>query len=88
MRVSDDQVERSLAALREADVAAAGVPGGAVGEAPRGLPNDLLDALLAVPRVRAEAVARVRSKLSSGPAPTADDVARKLVGRLVCDRLR
>ena len=99
MRVSDDQVIRSLAAL-EAETAGAGeehVPKDEHDHDHRGHEHDHEDevvqpavaaALRGAPKVRASEVARVRARLEDGQSPTADDVATKLIGRLVCDRLR
>ena len=89
-------MRRSLASLRSAFEAEqdagqpdAGQPadtGGGADE--RGVvPVDVLDRLLATPLVRPDAVARGRTRLASGEL-SADDLAGKVIGRLVCDRLR
>ena len=54
----------------------------------RDVPSGLVDELASAPAVRPERVAEVLHRLEDGLEPSADDVAGKLVGRLICDRLR
>jgi hypothetical protein len=89
MQPTDTQVQRSLAALRE--------PG-----APHDsdllvaddeltveqLPSGLVERIKSTPSVRADRLAEARERLETGEVPTADDLANRMVGRLVCDRLR
>jgi len=51
------------------------------------LPLGLL-ADLDTPSVRPELLARARSRLAEGTSPSDDELAERIVGRLVCDRLR
>jgi hypothetical protein len=87
MQPSDAQVERSITALQTA--AASGrttlirPPVHATD-----LPAGLADRLSSAPVIRLDRVAAARARLAQGATPTAEDVAGKLVGRLVCDRLR
>jgi hypothetical protein len=83
MQPSELQVERSIAALRRDPKAVAGFPA-----ALADLPFDLVEHIGARPAVRQDRVDAVRARLAEGAEPTAADVATKLVGRLVCDRLR
>ncbi len=85
MRLSDAQIRTTLRELRdhEPDARRRTVP----------LSIELLSAevlahLAELPTVRADRVAAGRARLVDGHAPSSDDLARKLVGRLVCDRLR
>jgi len=95
MRPSDEQVRRSLAALRRAEEAerraaaeqAEREGGDQPAREPTVLPPDVLERLLATPIIRPDAVERGRSRLASGDLE-ADDLAGKVIGRLVCDRLR
>jgi hypothetical protein len=91
MQPTDLQVERSLQALQAsptvdqrlfAEAGARETP--VVDEVPPGL----LDRLLQAPPVRLDRLAEARSRLANGTQPSDDDLARRLVGRLVCDRLR
>ncbi|MBI2704234.1 MAG: hypothetical protein HYX32_02925 [Actinobacteria bacterium] len=90
MQPTDTQVQRSLAALRD-------------DEAPHDrfdlheadqeltteqLPSGLVEQLERTPAVRPERLAEARLRLATGEVPTADDLASRMVGRLVCDRLR
>lgn len=52
------------------------------------VPVGLVDLLVEVPAVRLERVADARMRLVAGEQPTDDDLAGRMVGRLVCDRLR
>ncbi len=80
---SDLQVERSIAALlRGAQELGTRHP------AAVDIPAAVSRRLASVPPVRPDRVAAARARLAGGDAPTADEVAGKLVGRLVCDRLR
>jgi hypothetical protein len=87
------QVERSLAALRLAAPAGSAVPAGALvadrhGAGADDLPDGLLERLERAPRVRPERLEEARERMAAGDEPSADDLADRMVGRLVCDRLR
>jgi hypothetical protein len=81
------QVQRSLAALR----AAAKPTGAGMGDdgvwSP-GLPAGLIELLSTVPAIRLDRMLDARRHLEGGAPPSDEDVADRLVGRLVCDRLR
>jgi hypothetical protein len=83
MQPTQTQVERSLEALRtpvDATMASANPS--------PDIPDSLLDALRGAPAVRADRLEQARQRLAAGEQPSADDLARRMVGRLVCDRLR
>ena len=52
------------------------------------VPPELFERLEGGPQVRRDRVDAAKARLEDGDEPSADDVATKLVGRLVCDRLR
>jgi len=86
MQPTEMQVACSLAALRgpnEVSSAAAGEP-----PSPATIPLGLLEDLGASSLVRPERLAEVVARLASGDQPSDDDLASRMVGRLVCDRLR
>jgi hypothetical protein len=83
MQPTQIQVERSLEALRS-PVDAAMTP---VHPSPDVLAA-LLDAVRGTPAVRLDRLEQARRRLAAGEQPSADDLARRMVGRLVCDRLR
>lgn len=84
MQPTEQQVERSLAALRSS-------PSGEAPSAPTiyvDVPEGVVDLLLATPPLRLERMAEALRRLVAGQQPSDDDLARRVVGRLVCDRLR
>ena len=84
MQPRESQVQASIDAL------SAGA-GRCSGAAPRDLaavPVGLLDTLHRAPAVREDRVAAARERLASGAIPTDEDLAGRMVGRIVCDRLR
>ena len=83
MRVDERQVERCLAALR-----AAKADRHPDRPRPRLVPAGLLDRLRAVPDIRDDAVRRAGARLAAGKQPSSVVLARHVVGRLVCERLR
>lgn len=90
MQPTSTQVERSLAALREES------PGDPFARDVIAedelytdqLPTGLVERIESAPAVRVDRLAQARLRLETGEAPTADDLANRMVGRLVCDRLR
>lgn len=52
------------------------------------VPDGLLEQLEATPPVRPDRLAEARARLAVGDQPDADTLAKRMVGRLVCDRLR
>jgi hypothetical protein len=89
MQPTNEQVERSLAALRSEspvtdraprrELAHAGAPS---------VPGEVEHVLRSVPAVRSDRVERARERLESGDQPTAQELADRILGRFVCDRLR
>ncbi len=57
-------------------------------EAIADIPAGLVERLAGARQVRVDRIDEARLRLRAGDEPTADDVADRLVGRLVCDRLR
>jgi hypothetical protein len=85
MQVTELQVQRSLQALTDHasdDTDPMAEPGS--GQVPKGLVERLAEA----PAVRDDRLAEARERLETGDRPSADDLAGRMVGRLVCDRLR
>jgi hypothetical protein len=95
MQPTESQVQRSLAALR----AATACPDGPddrreratgtreVDHAPE-VPDEVLERLRAEPAVRPDRLAAARRRLAVGDVPSDEALAERMVGRLVCDRLR
>ena len=94
MQPTEQQVERSLAALlRGAETAPAEprIDEGLLGAAPMvavEVPVGLAEALDGAPDVRADRLAAARRRLAQGEAPSDEELAGRMVGRIVCDRLR
>ncbi len=91
MQPTNRQVERSLAALLADDPT--GTPAGRDGEArsgpeERAVPDGVLEAIHALPAVRSDRLDEARSLVAAGSYPDAEVLAQKMVGRIVCDRLR
>ena len=93
MQPTDVQVERTLAALQDAPTEAratrtgGGIDRDALDGVLDGLPDGLLDGLSAGPSLRPDRLEEARDRLATGVAPTDDELANRIVGRLVCDRL-
>lgn len=92
MQPTDVQVERTLAALQDAPAEVrtgrtAGIDRGALDHVLDDLPDGLLDGLEAGPSLRPDRLEEARGRLATGVAPTDDELASRIVGRLVCDRL-
>ena len=88
MQPTNTQVERSLAALRHG-APADGEPIAREQEMRTAdLPEGLVERIQDTPGVRLDRLAEARERMASGDEPTADDLADRMVGRLVCDRLR
>ncbi len=89
MQPTDVQVQRSLAALRgeipEEDLADLVLDDELRTDQ---LPRGLVERIQSSPSVRADRLAEARLRLETGEVPTADALANRMVGRLVCDRLR
>jgi hypothetical protein len=87
MQPTELQVQRSLQALRQdcEQVPEAGLDRGDPCE---GLPDGLVEQLRGASAVRDDRLALARERLERGDQPSAEDLAQRMVGRLVCDRLR
>jgi hypothetical protein len=96
MQVTELQVQRSLLALT-----ADGHPRTPIGpadtDAPHELvtptsvwtvPDGLVERLAGAPAMRGDRLAEARLRLETGDQPSAEALAQRMVGRLVCDRLR
>jgi hypothetical protein len=90
MQPTNLQVERTLHALRggAAATGAPGIPRDTLEIVLRELPAGLLAELGGTPPVRAERLAEARDRMAHGDEPSCDELADRIVGRLVCDRLR
>jgi hypothetical protein len=51
-------------------------------------PEGLVAQLMGSPAIRDDRLALARQRLEDGEQPSAEDLAQRMVGRLVCDRLR
>ena len=87
MQPTDVQVARTLAALQhpspERERSAGITRDDMLDDLPEGLLQDLEDA----PSVRTDRLEEARDRLETGLAPSSDELANRIVGRLVCDRL-
>jgi hypothetical protein len=84
MQVTEAQVQRSIHALTNDD-GHHEPPGDArAGDVPAGL----LEQLAQAAPLRDDRVAEVRRRMERGDQPSAEALAQRMVGRLVCDRLR
>jgi hypothetical protein len=94
MQLTKDQVHQTLVALtvdRAADPAGAtraGAPQSAVSAALSALPAGLLADLERAIDVRVDRLDAARARLLHVDDLSADELADRIVGRLVCDRLR
>jgi len=84
MQVTEAQVQRSIEALT-ADAGPCRSPGDArAGDVPAGL----VERLTQSSAIRDDRLVEVRRRLARGDQPSAEALAQRMVGRLVCDRLR
>ena len=83
MQVTELQVQRSLEALNGDDPRPLASP-----RDPSGLPAGLLESLMGAPAIRRDRVEEARHHLETDASPSAEALAQRMVGRLVCDRLR
>ena len=86
MLLSDQEVGQSLRALRSRT--APGVAGHPGGRHLYRVPAQVGDVIRRQPTVRPDFVDAARSRLEDGWCPSDADLAKVVVGRLVCDRLR
>jgi|GEM_PF-2560704 len=93
MQPTDVQVERTLAALQHPSPEtgeprrASGRGRGALDHALHDLPEGLLQDIEDAPSLRTDRLTEARDRLEAGRSPTSDELANRIVGRLVCDRL-
>ena len=85
MQVTELQVQRSLRALAESPAETATSTTAVDAD---DLPEGLVERLAGAPVVRDDRLAEACERLETGDQPSADDLADRMVGRLVCDRLR
>jgi hypothetical protein len=97
MQVTDTQVQRSLEALISEhsppgppDELVGAIPrsGGAADGALSSVPEGLVEQLTESSPVRDDRLQDARRRLASGETPSDQALADRMVGRLVCDRLR
>jgi hypothetical protein len=84
MQVTELQVQRSLQALSGTAVDEPAAPE----DDPVACPAGLVERLMGSPAIRDDRLAEARQRLEAGEQPSAEDLAQRMVGRLVCDRLR
>ena len=89
MQVTELQVQRSLEALTDHGGRRRAPTDAADDSTPPDLPDGLVERLTERARsIRDDRVEEARRRLETGQAPTAEALAQRMVGRLVCDRLR
>ncbi len=97
MQVTELQVQRSLRALTgdeatagetSADQPESAQPAPGAGRSDEACPDGLVEALVGASSIRDDRLAEVRRRLETGVQPSPEDLAQRMVGRLVCDRLR
>jgi len=94
MQPTDVQVERSLdylrttAEIRQNELAAVLDAGRGAELTVADLPPGLVERIEQAPDVRHDRLAEARTRFAAGEQPDADTLAARMVGRLVCDRLR
>ena len=86
MQVTEAQVQCSLAALEADEID--GTPAEAHHAHDQILPVGLIQQLTESSPIRIERLEEVRRRMETGEQPSAEDLAQRMVGRLVCDRLR
>ena len=95
MQPTEQQVQRSLEAL----LMHGALDGTANGDGPRDglhpelcrlddVPTEVFARMRAVPALRSDRLEQARRRLECGDGPTAEDLAARMIGRLLCDRLR
>ncbi len=97
MQPTEQQVQRSLAALLLTGAPQSAVDGcnedqtnGLHTELCRldDVPTEVFARMREAPALRPERLEQARRRLECGDTPTAEDLAERMIGRLVCDRLR
>lgn len=87
MQPTEIQVQRCLQVLEAQPESAVYRPEGWVSR-DTSVPPGLIELLTDTPALRLQAVADARMRIAGGEQPSADDLAGRMVGRLVCDRIR
>lgn len=89
MQPTDVQVQRTLAALQDAphDEPHPAITREQIDGMLGDLPAGLLLGLETGPAVRTDRLEEARGRLETGVVPTDAELASRIVGRLVCDRL-
>lgn len=94
MQPTNVQVERTLAAL-EVDTDASGVrplrnvmTRDTLEILLEDLPDGLMASLHSPTAVREDRLAEAKNRMVHGDSPSSDELANRIVGRMVCDRLR
>jgi len=89
MQVTEAQVQRSLEALKADDIDEdAPVSPARFDAQSTELPVGLVAQLTESSPIRSDRLEEVRRRLETGDQPSDEDLAQRMVGRLVCDRLR
>ena len=83
MQLTEHEVGQSLRALRTRMA-----PVRPAGRHLHGVPDHVGDVIRRQPAIRPGVVDAARARLADAGCPSDDDLARFVVGRLVCDRLR
>ena len=86
MQPTDVQIQASIEALRSS-AGRRRIEGSRLRDLST-VPVGLLASLGATPAVREDRVAAARLRLAEGAIPSDQDLAGRMVGRIVCDRLR
>jgi hypothetical protein len=91
MRLTEQQVRRTLRALRTQELGEFDVSDRdelRVECANDSVLADVVLRLASAPLLRPDHLARARERLATGAVLPADELANRMIGRLVCDRLR
>lgn len=86
MQVTETQVQRSLAALKADEIDGVHADGHDAHD--QALPVGLVQLLTESSPIRNDRMEEARRRMETGEQPSAEDLAQRMVGRLVCDRLR
>jgi hypothetical protein len=89
MQPTEQQVQRSLEALhRRGGPAVDSVGDEYVDCRLAEVPSEVFARLLQAPVLRPDRLEQARRRLERGDTPSAEALAERMIGRLVCDRLR
>jgi hypothetical protein len=87
MIISDEQVRLALRDLHNTDSSGEASPAVVLADVPAELVRRVADSLAEMPEMRPDRVARARADLAEGRF-TAQEVAGKIIGRVISDSLR